>query len=296
MKVANWINHVRRTLAFCLPLGLVFFASNTYAIQSAYAAFADGDGNIYTIAKNGKLQWRQHTGRMTGVDTWANFGTPKVVGDKATNNNLLNSKIFSGDDGVIYTLTNSGQLLWSRHDGRFVGNQSWANRNKLSVIAKGWGRYKHVFSAGDGVIYAISTDGKMFWFRHTGWLDGSRRWAANSGRQVGKGWQDAIKVFSGGNGVIYSTVASGLLRWHRHNGRLLGTDDWVNKGIHVPVAFNWQGYRQLFSGGDGIIYGITANGNVIWNRHVGWLTGAGIWAPPPITDAGRVVAQGWLLP
>jgi hypothetical protein len=276
---------------------LTGFSLPVQAIQSAYAAFADGDGDIYTIAKNGSLRWYQHTGRMSGADTWANFATAKVVGDKATGNNLLNNKIFSGDDGVIYTIAKSGKLYWSRHDGRFTGSQSWANGGRLTQIGSGWNNFVHAFSGGDGIIYAISADGKMYWFRHSGWLTGSSNWAPNSGVQISKGWQGAVKVFSGGDGIIYSIMSSGLLRWHRHNGRLSGSDDWANGGAHLPVGYNWQNFRQVFTGGDGIIYAIKANGQVLWNRHIGWLTGVDAWAPEPVTnDAGRVITKGWLLP
>lgn len=279
-----------------LILCLTGFTLPAQAIQTAYSAFADGDGDIYTIAKNGKLRWFQHTGRMTGADTWANFGAAKVVGDLATSNNLLNGKVFSGDDGVIYTITNSGKLLWSRHDGRFTGSQSWANGGKLTVIGTGWNKYTHVFSGGDGIIYAITKDGKMLWFRHSGWLDGAKTWTKSSGTQVGKGWQDTIKVFSGGNGVIYSIMSSGLLRWHQHKGRLTGTDDWTNNGAQRQVGYNWHGFRQVFTGGDGIIYAIKTNGDVIWNRHTGWLTGANAWAPAPNNESGSIIAKGWILP
>lgn len=298
MKAINSLTHLRNKIAspLLVILGLTTFASSAHAIQSAYSAFADGDGDIYTIAKNGKLRWYQHTGRMTGKDTWGNSVEAKIVGDRATTNNLLNSKIFSGDDGVIYTITNSGKLLWSRHDGRFTGSQTWANGGKLTVIGTNWHKYIHVFSGGDGVIYAITTDGRMLWYRHSGWLDGTNKWAASSGVQVGKGWTGAIKVFSGGNGVIYSIMSSGLLRWHRHNGRLIGSDEWANNGAQRQVGYNWQVLRQVFTGGDGIIYGIQANGNLIWNRHIGWLTGANTWAPAPNTEVGKTIATGWILP
>jgi Tachylectin len=275
---------------------LTGFTSTAHAIQSAYAAFADGDGDIYTITNDGNLRWYQHNGRMTGLDTWADSGQAKVVYDTATTNNWANAKILSGDDGVIYTINNNGQLFWSRHDGRFTGSQTWANQGNAKLISTtDWNRFAHIISGGDGVLYAITNDGKMLWFRHLGWADGANKWAPGSGKQIGKGWDGVIKVFSGGNGVIYSIMSSGRLRWHRHDGRLTGTDNWAFTGIHRVVGYNWQSYTQVFTGGDGIIYAVKANGDVIWNHHTGWLTGMDAWAPAPKNATGRIITRGWIL-
>jgi len=46
-----------------------------------------------------------------------------------------------------------------------------------------------VFSGEDGVIYGMYPDGRLQWYRHDGWRDGSSNWTAgNGGRQVGTGW------------------------------------------------------------------------------------------------------------
>jgi hypothetical protein len=274
---------------------LIGLFSPAHAIQSSYAtyaAFGDHNGDIYTIANDGKLRWFQHNDRMIGTNILANSQKAKIVGDMTGLDDWSTHKIVPANDGVIYMINNAGQLLWSRYDSKITNNQQWANRNKITAIGNGWHNYQHVFSGGDGVIYAITTNGKMRWFRHTGWQDGSNKWASGSGRQVSRGWQDTIKVFSGGDGVIYSIIKSGRLRWHKHIGRLTGADNWSNKGIHKTVGFNWQNFHQVFSTGDGVIYGTTANGTLVWHRHNGWLTGTDFWAPAPEANAGRVIAAG----
>jgi hypothetical protein len=47
---------------------------------------------------------------------------------------------------------------------------------------------KHVFSGGDGVIYAIADNGDLLWFRHDGQGDGSFTWADTEARKIGVGW------------------------------------------------------------------------------------------------------------
>ena len=64
-------------------------------------------------------------------------------------------------------------------------------------VGNGWSNFKHVFSGGDGVIYAVRDNGDLLWYRHDGWGDGSFAWAAGSGTKVDKGWSNFIEVLSG---------------------------------------------------------------------------------------------------
>jgi hypothetical protein len=55
---------------------------------------------------------------------------------------------------------------------------------------------KHIFSGGDGVIYAINSQNDLLWFRHDGRADGSFKWADSNPRKVGNSW-DVKHIFSG---------------------------------------------------------------------------------------------------
>jgi hypothetical protein len=53
-----------------------------------------------------------------------------------------------------------------------------------------------LFSPGGGVIYGVTSNADLLWYRHDGWADGSVKWAAPEGKKVGTGW--AFKdIFSG---------------------------------------------------------------------------------------------------
>lgn len=51
-----------------------------------------------------------------------------------------------------------------------------------------------------------------------------------------------------------------------------------------------QRFTQLVPGGNGIIYGVQADGNLMWFRHTGWQNGAVTWAN---SGAGVAIGSGW---
>ena len=60
-------------------------------------------------------------------------------------------------------------------------------------IATGWGNLTQVFSAGEGIIYTITPDGKLWWFKHTGFINGKATWEGP--KNVGRGWKSFKHVF-----------------------------------------------------------------------------------------------------
>jgi Tachylectin len=150
--------------------------------------------------------------------------------------------LFSGGDGVLYAVMNTGELLWYRHDGRGDGNFRWADNNGRKV-GTGWNA-KHVFSGGNGVIYAINDANDLLWFRHDGRSDGSFKWADNNARKVGTGW-NMKQVFSGGYGVIYAINDNNDLLWFRHDGRSDGSFKWADNNAR-KVGTGWS-TKHVFS-------------------------------------------------
>ena len=175
-----------------------------------------------------------------------------------------------------------------------------------------------------GVIYGITDNGGLMWYRHDGESDGTFKWAPNNGAEVGTGWGDVKHVFSGGDGIIYVVTpiveatlptgtgpgmgghpaSGGELKWFRHVGREDGSFRWEGP---KKVGTGWGDVKHVFSGGDGIIYVVTpiveatlptgtgpgmgghpaSGGDLMWFRHVGREDGSFRWEGP------KKVGTGW---
>lgn len=145
-----------------------------------------------------------------------------------------------------------------------------------------------------------ASGGDLLWFRHDGRLDGSFQWGGPE--KVGVRWDTLSRVFSGGDGVIYGVTprveaalpdrygehakpaSGGDLMWYRHVGRNDGTFEWQGP---TRVGIRWDVFKHVFSGGQGIIYGVHDNGDLVWYRHIGREDGSFIWEGP------RTVGFGW---
>ena len=93
--------------------------------------------------------------------------------------------------------------------------------------------------AGLSGIYALTQEGKLLWYRHDGFLDGSMKW--DGAREVGRGWGNFKQIIPMGDGIIYAITQDGSLEWRRHAGYLDG------RGLESPGA--WEGPRSVGSGG-----------------------------------------------
>ena len=286
-------------------------------VRAAYGR-RDVKGDIYQIDSDDQLHWYRHDGRTDGSLSWG-YPSGNVVGTGWSFKDVFSS---GESDGILYTVNDNNELEWRRHDGRVDGNFRWAFGSG-NVIGYGW-NFTQLFGAGSGVIYGISpyvpahpsevigggwiqaSGGDLKWYRHTGREDGSYRWGTGSGNVVGTRWDVFQKVFSGGNGVIYAVTpyvpahpsevigggwiqaSGGDLKWYRHLGQGDGTFRWA-PGSGTVVGTGWGAFKEVFSGGDGVIYGVNSDDELVWYRHDGRNTGTFSWAP----GSGSVVDSGW---
>ncbi|MBM2802262.1 MAG: Tachylectin protein [Deltaproteobacteria bacterium] len=127
-------------------------------------------------------------------------------------------------------------------------------------------------------------------------------------KQVGNGWQGFSQIIPAGLSGVYGLAADGSLKWYRHDGFSDGTVKWkgpvdVGKGTsiaprpaggtpavkqRVTMTGGWRTYKKIVAGGDGVLYGIGADGSLHWHRHQDYADASAQpkWATPSVVGAG----------
>jgi hypothetical protein len=137
------------------------------------------EGVIYAVTQDDRLLWYRHTGIADGHDAWAaHLPVPPGQLDGQIGLGWDFKNVFCGGKGIIYAVTNDYRLLWYGHSAFADGQNAFTPPPDLSDADKhagkapgqiGWGwNFKHVFSGGNGVIYAVTQDNRLLWYRHTG--------------------------------------------------------------------------------------------------------------------------------
>lgn len=209
-----------------------------------------GGDRYYGIEPGGNLYWLENRGEQ-GL-TALNFWREKHAGDSWQSF----SRVFGGSNGVIYAVSgytgncgsagvftqkpncvDDGILYWYKDRAFDKGGGDWGAGR--TTVGRGWGitKFKHVFSAGRGVIYVIDHTGDLYHYRHLGYESGSDKWTKRV--KVGHGWHEFKQVFGAGNGVIYAIKENGTLSWYRHNtwNALEPNYDWSGP---VEVGNGWN--------------------------------------------------------
>ncbi len=92
--------------------------------------------------------------------------------------------------------------------------------------------------------------------------------------------QRMCRMVGGGSGIFYAVRADGDLHWWRHLGWSTGAATWANGGLPRLIGNGWNGFVEILGGTDGSLFGVYANGDVMYYRYVltNSTTGAGSWA------------------
>lgn len=261
-------------------------------------------GIFYALATTGELLWYRDVARNGSNGPTASTGWEVHSGNQIGIGWQGFSHVFSGGDGIIYAVKPSGELLWYRDLARNGSNGPTASTgwevHSGSQIGIGWNSFSHVFSGGDGIIYAIRPTGELLWYKDiarngTNGPNAATGWDANSGNQIGTGWNDFSHVFSGGGGIIYAVKPSGELLWYK---------DVARNGSNGPAAANgwdarsgsqigsgWNAFSLVIGGGDGIIYAINQDGALLFYRDEA-RDGTSRWSNG---GAGQPIGSGWFL-
>lgn len=138
------------------------------------------------------------------------------------------------------------------------------------------------------IIYATDKNKNLLWYKHTGYWTGSFDWTNNNGAKVGTGW-DFVQIFNDGDGFIYAIKQNGDLVWYNHNGYHDGSFKWAQASGQV-IGTGWNtDVQSAFAGGNGIIYLIKKNGDLLWYKHLGFKDGSANWGK----NSGTKVGSGW---
>ena len=143
-----------------------------------------------------------------------------------------------------------------------------------------------------GVIYALTADGKLLWYRHLGHKEGlglpdPRAWAG--GGQVGDKLQGLRLFVAGGEGFLYAVSDEGKLLGYRHRGVTTGA-----AGLEGPfeLATGWGQVKHIAYAGAGVLYAVTPDGKLLWHRHSGFRQGAPVQGPDA-WEGPKQVGAGW---
>ena len=173
----------------------------------------------------------------------------------------------------------------------YIAARRKANATTTPQIARMMGGRAGVVGAGSGVLYLRRTNGNLMWYSHQGWDSGEDQWASGGqGVRVGTAWGRYTGIFAGGRGVLYGLCADGKLMWYKHAGWTNGADQWDRNGQGVAVGAGWHQFTSVIAGGDGVLYGITPDGKLMWYNHLGFNTGADEWAN---NGKGIEISHGW---
>ncbi len=241
---------------------------------------------LYTVASNGMLCWYHYYQDKPDPNGWeAGSGDPLAQGgwDKY-------KQITAADRGVIYAVTQDGNLLWHRYRTGEDPNKypdGWVAGSGTVIGQGGWNGFKQIAAAPNGVIYAVTQDGNLLWYQYP-FIDSDHNpaptlWAAGSGTVIGQGgWNGFKQIAAASNGVIYAVTPDGNLLRYRYTQDIPVANGWADSGTVIEQG-GWAAFKQIAAASNGVIYAVTPDGNLLWYHPV-----PDGWAP----RSGSVVGQG----
>ena len=162
-----------------------------------------------------------------------------------------------------------------------------------TVIGSGWTGFKHVTYAGDGVFFAVASDGNLLWYRDLDVAGRTADWADGGiGHVIGTGWQNFPLVFAGA-GAIYASTDNGDLLWYGYWDWESDSGAW-SPGSGSVVGTGWDTVAAATADhgevdGHILIHTVDKNGNVHFYDHFDAYTGSPEWS----SNSGVVVLNGW---
>lgn len=291
------------------PTADVRNARKIYAvIHNGVEVFSlDHKGSLYAIRPDGRMHWYEDEDRTGRNGPNAQNGWAPGSGSQISFGWEIFETVFYGGEGIIYAIRPDGRMYWYKDENRSGANgpnaqSGWAPGSG-SQISFGWEIFETVFYGGDGIIYAIRSDGRMHWYKDVNRRGGNgpnaqSGWAPGSGSRISFGWEIFKSVFYGGDGVIYAIRPDGRMHWYKDEDRRGGNgphaqSGWAS-GSGNQISFGWEIFESVFYGNDGIMYAIRPDGRMHWYRDENRRGDNGPnaesgWAP----GSGNQISFGW---
>ncbi|MGN9778048.1 tachylectin-related carbohydrate-binding protein [Micromonospora sp. H33] len=157
------------------------------------------------------------------------------------------------------------------------------------LVGTSW-NFEAIVHGGSSAVLAKQDSGNWLWYGHRGSEQTPPTDEWRGPNPIGA-WvsSDPTKTkwfhFGAGYGVVYGIVVSdetgtfrvGDLYWNRYNGYQTGEGAFATV---AQIGTGWDGLSPVFSGSEGIIYGVQPSGVLRWYNHTGWGNGANTWAEP----------------
>ena len=233
---------------------------------------ASADGQLFGVRANGELVWYRYllSDPVRGSGTWAS-GSGSVIGSGFDEF----ARVVGGWDGVIYGLTDAGDMYWFRYiaGNGAAGSAAWANGGAGARIGSGWAAHEVMLADPNGVIYGIRQGGEFDWWRYVAGdgSSGPSAWQGGGGPSFLSGGFGSVSQktwFTCGSGTLYvvaldtsdvpaqdsvlnwyrllnsETVAlDGHARWANGNGGAIS----VGAGFTVEPTAALQGFTDTWS-------------------------------------------------
>jgi hypothetical protein len=219
-------------------------------------------GVVYAVDNAGTLLWYRNAGYRAGLRQWSG---PKKIGSgwniplvSPAPSDFIGAFCESAYDmpgsvtitvhppppgQIIYGVKADGTLWWYRHELPGQGDSQWANDGAGKQVGEGWvAGHRWVFSAGSGIIYVITEDGTLLWYRHKGSWTGEAQW--DGPRTVNTGWDGMVDAFALAGGFIYAIDQQGVLWWSHHDDYLTGGTTMAQRRS-VGTGWNANGFSVV---------------------------------------------------
>jgi Neuraminidase-like domain/Tachylectin len=154
-----------------------------YGWQNFKFIFSGGNGVIYAVQPTGELLFYKDIARDGSNAPDGSTGWHPNSGSQIGSGWQVFILLISGENGVIYGVLPTGELLWYQYLG--TGEFNWTNNNG-SQIGTGWNNFRFLLSGGNGIIYGVHPTGEVRWYQYLG--NGEFNWHPNSRNQINQGW------------------------------------------------------------------------------------------------------------